>query len=65
MLEAYLQREVDPDAARRQLVERYPLRRLAEPADIGRAAVFLASADAAWITGTDLVVDGGLMARCY
>lgn len=65
MLEEYLQREADPEAARRQLVERYPLRRLAEPADIGRAAVFLASADAAWITGTDLVVDGGLMARCY
>jgi NAD(P)-dependent dehydrogenase (short-subunit alcohol dehydrogenase family) len=37
----------------------YPLRRLGEPDDIGAAAAFLASADAAWITGQTLVVDGG------
>jgi NAD(P)-dependent dehydrogenase (short-subunit alcohol dehydrogenase family) len=37
----------------------YPLGRLGEPADIGAAAAFLASADAAWITGQTLVVDGG------
>jgi 3-oxoacyl-[acyl-carrier protein] reductase len=36
-----------------------PLGRAGEPADIGRAAVFLASADAAWITGKILRVDGG------
>ncbi len=37
----------------------YPLRRLGVPEDIGAAAAFLASADAAWITGQTLVVDGG------
>ncbi|HEU5267319.1 MAG TPA: SDR family oxidoreductase [Jatrophihabitans sp.] len=37
----------------------YPLRRLGVPADIGAAVAFLASADAAWITGQTLVVDGG------
>jgi NAD(P)-dependent dehydrogenase (short-subunit alcohol dehydrogenase family) len=36
-----------------------PLGRAGEPAEIGRAAVFLASADAAWITGKVLRVDGG------
>jgi len=36
-----------------------PLGRAGEPADIGRAAVFLASDDAAWITGKVLRVDGG------
>ena len=36
-----------------------PLGRAGEPADVGRAAVFLASADAAWITGKVLRVDGG------
>jgi 3-oxoacyl-[acyl-carrier protein] reductase len=36
-----------------------PLRRAGEPADIGRAAVFLASGDAGWITGKILRVDGG------
>ncbi len=37
-----------------------PLGRLGEPADIGNACVFLASPLAAWITGHDLVVDGGV-----
>jgi 3-oxoacyl-[acyl-carrier protein] reductase len=36
-----------------------PLGRAGEPAEIGRAAVFLASADGAWITGKILRVDGG------
>lgn len=37
-----------------------PLRRLGTPADVGNACVFLASPMAAWITGQDLVVDGGV-----
>jgi len=41
------------------LVKTIPLGRPGEPADIGRAAVFLASDDAAWITGKILRVDGG------
>ena len=39
------------------------LPRLGTPRDIGRACVFLASDDAAWITGTTLAVDGGWTAR--
>lgn len=42
-----------------QILETIPLGRAGEPADIGRAAVFLASSDAAWITGKILRVDGG------
>jgi 3-oxoacyl-[acyl-carrier protein] reductase len=41
------------------LVQTIPLGRAGEPADLGRAAVFLASADGAWITGKILRVDGG------
>jgi 3-oxoacyl-[acyl-carrier protein] reductase len=40
-----------------------PLRRLGEPADIGNACVFLASPMAAWITGQNLTVDGGVSAH--
>jgi glucose 1-dehydrogenase len=40
-----------------------PWGRLGTPADIGRAAVFLASDDADYITGSDLVVDGGFALR--
>ncbi|MFC4950543.1 SDR family NAD(P)-dependent oxidoreductase [Pseudonocardia sp. GCM10023141] len=39
-----------------------PLRRLVEPGDVGDACVFLASPMARWITGHDLVVDGGMAA---
>ncbi len=41
-------------------VESYPLRRLGTEADVAHAALFLASDEAAWITGTDLFVDGGM-----
>ncbi|HEX8864943.1 MAG TPA: SDR family oxidoreductase, partial [Lentzea sp.] len=40
-----------------------PLGRLGTPEDIGNACVFLASDLASWITGHDLVVDGGVTAR--
>ncbi|KOV78440.1 MULTISPECIES: SDR family NAD(P)-dependent oxidoreductase [Streptomyces] len=40
----------------------YPLGRVGEPEDVAAAVAFLASRDAAWITGTSLVVDGGLTA---
>jgi len=36
-----------------------PLGRVGRPEDIARAILFLASDDASWITGTDLVIDGG------
>ncbi len=39
-----------------------PLGRVGEPEDIARCALFLASDDAAWISGTQIVVDGGAMA---
>lgn len=43
----------------------YPLGRVGEPEDIANAALFLASDEASWITGTVLNVDGGLMAGNY
>jgi 3-oxoacyl-[acyl-carrier protein] reductase len=45
---------------RRQFEASTPLGRIGEPGDIAPAVVFLASADAAWITGETLVVAGGL-----
>jgi len=37
-----------------------PLQRMAEPADIGAAAAFLASSDSGFMTASELAVDGGL-----
>jgi len=38
-----------------------PLKRLGQPLDIAKAVAFLASSDASFITGANLVVDGGLV----
>jgi NAD(P)-dependent dehydrogenase (short-subunit alcohol dehydrogenase family) len=40
----------------------YPLGRVGEPEDIAAGVAFLASADAAWITGLVMPIDGGLLA---
>jgi NAD(P)-dependent dehydrogenase (short-subunit alcohol dehydrogenase family) len=40
-----------------------PLGRIGQPMDIAQAVLFLASAESSWITGTNLVVDGGATAR--
>jgi 3-oxoacyl-[acyl-carrier protein] reductase len=45
---------------RRDIESRTPLGRIGKPDDVAPAAVFLASADSAWITGETLVVAGGL-----
>ena len=49
----------DPEKAREQMLERYPLGRLGEPEEIADAICFLASDDASFVTGHELVVDGG------
>jgi NAD(P)-dependent dehydrogenase (short-subunit alcohol dehydrogenase family) len=46
----------------RHEIGRTPLRRLGIPADVGSVAVFLASDDASYITGTTIILDGGSMA---
>ncbi len=44
-----------------KIAARVPMRRLGEPADIAAATAFLCSDHATWITGTTLVVDGGML----
>jgi 2-hydroxycyclohexanecarboxyl-CoA dehydrogenase len=44
----------------RKILQLYPLRRIALPDDIAKVAVFLASDDSGWITGSTLVAAGGL-----
>jgi len=49
-----------PEAQRAKLLEKIPLGRLGSPEDIAHAVVFLASAQAAYITGATLHVNGGM-----
>ncbi len=57
-IETAIQDYLTPEQIESSL-EKTPLQRLGLPKDIGRAAVFFASDDAEWITGTSLLVDGG------
>jgi len=51
-----------PEDARRRRTERIPMGRFGEPEDVARAALFLASDDASYVTGHTLAVDGGYLA---
>lgn len=52
----------DPEAARKNLIARQPVGRLGTPEEIAKAALYLASDDADFVTGSALVIDGGLTA---
>ncbi len=63
--QAFFEAHPDPAAFRRRLEREYPLRRIASPDEVARVALFLASDDASFISGSQVVVDGALMARIY
>jgi meso-butanediol dehydrogenase / (S,S)-butanediol dehydrogenase / diacetyl reductase len=52
----------DPVAARGSLVARQPMGRLGTSIEVATAALYLASDDASFMTGSELVIDGGLLA---
>ena len=54
----------DIDALLAQRIARIPLGFMGDGRDTANAAVFLASDEARFITGTEIVVDGGMTARC-
>ena len=62
LLESGFGRAEDPAAARAWSVSRHPLGRLGEPEEVARAALFLASDEASFTTGSCLMVDGGWLA---
>lgn len=49
-------------ALNKALVEQTPLRRFGSGEDVARAALFFASDDSAFVTGTELAIDGGMSA---
>jgi len=51
-----------PDEARARRLARIPMGRFGEPEEVARAALFLASDDASYVTGHTLAVDGGYLA---
>lgn len=61
----YLQASENPDEIARKTAALHPVGRRGVPHDVAEAALFLASDNSAFITGTDLVVDGGLTVRAH
>jgi 3-oxoacyl-[acyl-carrier protein] reductase len=59
IIEPYLQDE----NARKMLESTFPLRKIGEPEDVASAVSYLCSEDAKWITGTVMMVDGGVSAK--
>jgi NAD(P)-dependent dehydrogenase (short-subunit alcohol dehydrogenase family) len=65
MLERFLADQSDPAGVETAMSARHPLGRLGAPGDIADAFVYLLSQESQWVTGTNLVVDGGLTAGIW
>jgi meso-butanediol dehydrogenase/(S,S)-butanediol dehydrogenase/diacetyl reductase len=61
----YLRAFPDPEELARQTEALHPLGRRGIPADVASAVAYFASPAAAWVTGTCMVVDGGLTLRAH
>jgi len=59
IIEPYLQDE----EAKKVLESAFPLRKIGEPEDIAGAVAYLCSEDSKWVTGTVMMVDGGVSAK--
>ena len=55
----------EDESAKERLIETMPAKRFATPDEVAAAAVFLASQQAAYITGQTLIVDGGVVGATY
>jgi NAD(P)-dependent dehydrogenase (short-subunit alcohol dehydrogenase family) len=63
MVEQYLQTQPDPEAAKAYTAGLHPLGRLGEPDDIAYGVLYLASDESKFVTGAELVIDGGYTAQ--
>jgi NAD(P)-dependent dehydrogenase (short-subunit alcohol dehydrogenase family) len=60
---AGFQQAADPAAEELRVIALHALKRIGMPEDVGNLVAFLASDEASYITGTEIVIDGGLSSR--
>ena len=63
MLESMIRDSPDPEKARQTLVRQVPLRQIGKPDDVANMIVYLASDESTFVTGTEMVIDGGVIAQ--
>jgi len=65
MIEQYFNGTADAVAARAEMEAAYPGKRIADPAEVAAAVLFLCSDEASFVNGAPLLVDGGIVAKTY
>jgi NAD(P)-dependent dehydrogenase (short-subunit alcohol dehydrogenase family) len=65
MWDEWLRSSSDPEELARQTTALHPLGRRGQPQDVASAVAYLAGPHSGWVTGTCLVVDGGLTVRTH
>lgn len=63
LLDEYLEARDDSDAALRELESEHPIGFLGESDDVAYGVLYLASDESRWVTGSELVIDGGFTAK--
>ena len=63
LVEEWIEHQPDPDAARREILDRHPLKRFAEPDEVAEVVAFLLSSASGAVTGATVAVDCGLGVR--
>lgn len=63
LIEQYVKSTKDPEGAVKALRDLHPVGRLGEPDDVAYGALYLASDESRFVTGADLIIDGGYTAR--
>jgi NAD(P)-dependent dehydrogenase (short-subunit alcohol dehydrogenase family) len=65
LVQAYFEKDSNPALLRNEVSSKYALRRIAAPSEVANAALFLASDESSFVTGSTMVVDGALTIKCY
>ena len=63
MLDSMIQDAPDPEKARQTLIRQVPLKRIGSTDDVAKMIVYLASDESTFVTGTEMVIDGGVVAQ--
>lgn len=63
MVDEFVAKTKNPERTRAALVDQIPVGRIGQPEDIAAMAVYLASDESSFVTGAEMIIDGGLSAQ--